>query len=91
MQEQKQLDKGGVDSVYAVTGCTNNTTSAVGRVTTIQEINAVSGNTPTATNSIYTWKQKNGQNASTTGTIYGIYDLSGGVWERTASYVANRK
>ncbi|MFR8145156.1 MAG: hypothetical protein ACLU84_08820, partial [Clostridia bacterium] len=27
--------------------------------------------------------------ASSTGTIYGIYDLSGGNWERTATYVAN--
>ncbi len=26
---------------------------------------------------------------SSTGTIYGIYDLSGGVWERAASYVNN--
>ena len=28
--------------------------------------------------------------ASTTGNIYGIYDLSGGTWERTAAYIANR-
>ena len=30
-----------------------------------------------------------GENASTTGNIYGIYDMSGGVWERTPAYVAN--
>ena len=27
--------------------------------------------------------------SSTTGNIYGIYDMSGGTWERTASYVNN--
>jgi hypothetical protein len=30
-----------------------------------------------------------GVNASTTGNIYGIYDMSGGVWEYTAAYVNN--
>ena len=28
-------------------------------------------------------------NQSTTGNIYGVFDMSGGTWERTASYVAN--
>ena len=31
----------------------------------------------------------NGMKASTTGTIYGVYDMSGGNWERTAAYVDN--
>ena len=31
----------------------------------------------------------NGMKASTTGTIYGIYDMSGGNWERVAAYVNN--
>ena len=35
------------------------------------------------------WTQKNGTKASSTGTIYGIYDLSGGIWERTAGLVKN--
>ena len=30
-----------------------------------------------------------GQKASTTGNIYGIYDMSGGNWERVAAYVNN--
>ncbi|MDD2376835.1 MAG: hypothetical protein PHD15_05275 [Clostridia bacterium] len=30
-----------------------------------------------------------GINASTTGNIYGVYDMNGGSWEYTASYVAN--
>ena len=30
-----------------------------------------------------------GNSASTTGNIYGIYDMSGGTWERVASYINN--
>ena len=35
------------------------------------------------------WSQTGGELASTTGTIYGIYDMSGGTWERSASLVNN--
>ena len=31
----------------------------------------------------------NGQKASTTGNVYGVYDMSGGAWEYTAAYVEN--
>ncbi|MFR8145173.1 MAG: hypothetical protein ACLU84_08910 [Clostridia bacterium] len=79
--------KSGVDSVYAVTGCTTGSTSAGESVKTIENINGTTGNT--ANDGVYTWNQKNGCKASSTGTIYGIYDLSGGMWERTATYVAN--
>ena len=79
--------KSGVDSVYAVTGCTTGSTSAGGTVKTMENINGTTGNT--ANNGVYTWDQINGCKASSTGTIYGIYDLSGGNWERTAAYVAN--
>ena len=34
---------------------------------------------------------KNNQNQSTTGNIYGIYDIVGGVFEYVASYIANGK
>ena len=37
----------------------------------------------------YAWNQSTGTSTSTTGTIYGVYDMSGGTWERTASYVPN--
>ena len=75
-------------SVYAVTGCTSNSTSATTRTTTIATINGTSGNT--ANGGVYTWDQKTGTTASSTGSIYGIYDLSGGAWERTTGYVANQ-
>ena len=80
--------KSNVDSVYSVTGCTNNATDVGEVITTISAINNVIKDTPTS-NGIFTWNQKTGQNASTTGTIYGIYDMSGAMWERTAAYIAN--
>ena len=79
--------KSGVDSVYAVTGCTTASTTAGESVKTMANINGTTGNT--ANNGVYTWDQLNGCKASSTGNIYGIYDLSGGTYERTAAYVAN--
>ncbi|MFR2534064.1 MAG: hypothetical protein ACLS95_02370 [Clostridia bacterium] len=81
--------KSGVDSVYAVTGCTTASTSAGEKSTTIANINKTTANT--AVDGVYTWDQVNGTKASSSGTIYGIYDLSGGTWERTAAYVANSR
>ncbi len=77
----------GVDSVYAVTGCTTGSSSAAESIKTITNINETTGNT--ANNGVYTWNQLTGTKASSTGTIYGIYDLSGGTLERTAAYIAN--
>ncbi len=76
-------------SVYAVTGCTSNSTSETTRGVSIETINATTGNI--ASGGVYTWNQLTGTTASCTGTIYGIYDLSGGAWERTTGYVANGK
>ena len=55
----------------------------------IEEIKTLSGNTPTKQGSMYAWNQKGGVTASSTGNITGIYDLAGGLWERSASYIAN--
>ena len=52
-------------------------------------MSGASNNTASSTDGVYTWNQYKGQQASSSGNMYGIYDLSGGVWERTASYVAN--
>ena len=79
--------KSGVESVYAITGCTTGSTSAGESVQIIDNINGTIGNT--ANNGVYTWEQLSGCKASSTGTIYGVYDLSGGTWERIADYVAN--
>ena len=87
-QRTEVSGKSGVDSVYAVTGCTSNTTDKANNKTTINAINGVSGNTANSVG-IYVWNQKTGQNASSTGTIYGIYDISGGTWEKTANFISN--
>ena len=79
--------KSGIDSVYAVTGCTTASTSTKEVVKTMADITGTTGNI--ANNEVYTWNQLNGGKASSSGTIYGIYDLSGGAWERTATYIAN--
>jgi hypothetical protein len=77
---------GSTATIHAVTGCAStaeNASDASTVTTTIAELNAGT------TANVATWTQSNGTAASSTGTIYGIYDLSGGVFERTASYVAN--
>ena len=76
--------KSGVDSVYAVTGCAGGNSN-----TTIDTLNALTANKADSKGGAYVWNQKNGQASSTTGTIYGVYDMAGTVWERTAAYVAN--
>ena len=35
------------------------------------------------------YKSTQGQNASTTGNVTGVYDMSGGAWEYVAAYVNN--
>ncbi len=35
------------------------------------------------------WNTENGQRASTTGNVYGVYDMRGGAWEYVAAYVNN--
>ena len=81
--------KSGVDSVYGITGMTQGNTNVGETKVKIEEIRALQANTPTPTGSMYAWNQKGGVTASTTGNMTGIYDISGGTWERTASYVAN--
>ena len=74
-------------SVYAVTGVTTGTINAGAKTTTIEKVNGTTGNT--ANDGIYTWDQKEGQKASTTLNMYGVYDFNGGTWERTTGYIAN--
>ena len=38
---------------------------------------------------LYSYETVKGKNASTTGNIYGIYDISGGAWAYIAAYVDN--
>ena len=81
--------KSGVDSAYAVTGMTSNTTTAGEIIVRQEQIENVINGTSTTANGCYLWNQSNGTGASTTDTIYGVYDLSGGMYERTASFISN--
>ena len=49
--------------------------------------NSVSADTDVGTTNDY--KSSQGQNASTTGNVTGVYDMSGGAWEYVAAYVNN--
>ena len=42
-----------------------------------------------STTSTNAYNTGNGPKASTTGNVYGVYDMSGGAWEYTAAYVNN--
>ena len=49
--------------------------------------NSASAGSDTGTTNDYT--STKGVKASTTGTVYGVYDMSGGAWEYVAGYVNN--
>ena len=49
--------------------------------------NSTNANADTGTTNDYTSAQ--GVKASTTGTVHGVYDMSGGAWEYIAAYVKN--
>ena len=69
-------------TIYAVTGYAAKTLQDGD--TKLEDARPVS-----STDKVYKWTEKDGQTASCTGTIYGIYDMSGGTWERTAAIVNN--
>ena len=50
---------------------------------------AQNGTTTSKTQTYYKYYTPNGIKGSTTGNIYGIYDMSGGSWEYMADYLAN--
>ena len=82
-------EEGGVGliSVYAVTGLTTGTTNEVAKTITADNLTEI--NSTGTSNNIYAWNHATGQKSSSTLNMYGVYDLSGGVWERTAAYVNN--
>ena len=69
---------------YAITGYSGSVAGSGQNVLTKTELkDSVSGSSGTS----YAWYTFKGTNASTTGNIYGIYDMSGGLSEYTASYI----
>ncbi len=68
---------GGAENVWAVTGYSNSTNA----VTT--ELSQLTGGSTAGG-----WNTAEGENASTNGNTSGVYDMSGGLWEWTAGYIA---
>lgn len=70
--------------VYAITGYAGETKSAsVNTLTSTILGDTVEGDAGTS----YAWYTQEGTQASTTGNIYGIYDMSGGLTEYTSAYI----
>ena len=73
--------------------CTSNTTcTEVGINNNTSYITGI-GDKPSSTASSVktnTYNTMSGKNASTTGTIYGIYDMSGGAWEYVMGVYSNK-
>jgi hypothetical protein len=82
---EKSTD-GSYKNLFGVTGySTTNSDKYAGTVTvTVEDIKSGAD-----IDGVAKWNESAGTGASSTGTIYGIYDLSGGEWEYTASYIAN--
>ena len=72
-------------SFYAEqTGITGKDTN---EITISYTVYAKDGTTSTLEKTYYKYNTANGMKGSTTGNIYGIYDMSGGAWEFTADYL----
>ena len=61
--------------------------------TNYSPITGLSGKTATQTNNdtttdLYKYNTTEGVNASTSGNVYGIYDMAGGAWEYVAGYLS---
>ena len=68
---------------------TNNSEEYVYAKTGYASKNGNDSEATNSTNDVWKWNEKGGTAASCTGTIYGIYDMSGGTWERSAAIVNN--
>ena len=67
---------GGVNTIYTVTGYGNETNGKVKELTDLMN-GSVAGS----------WATQEGQKASTTGNIYGVYDMRGGSYDMVAGYI----
>lgn len=71
------------DTIYAITGWVGEGTDSRSNGATVKSLN------DRTENSANIWYSNKGQNGSSTGNVYGIYDLSGCVWERVSGYILN--
>ena len=77
-------------SVYAVAGVESSTGANTGSVVLTNK-SQINNRSERETKNIRLWSDTDGGKSSTTGNVYGIFDMSGGLWERTADYIANGK
>jgi len=73
-----------INTVYAVTGYAATSATGEGANKVITTWDKIQNGTQDGN-----WLTVQGQTASTTGNIYGIYDMSGGVSEWTSGYIAS--
>ena len=72
-----------------------NNTNAAGSTTPYYSVNGENTINPNynyscTPNSKYSYQGKNGQLASTTNNVYGVYDMAGGAWDYVASNMTDR-
>lgn len=75
--------------VYAITGVESSRNASDGSVL-ISSIDQVNDADKRKSANIKVWNEVGGGKSSTTGNVYGIFDMSGGEWERTADYITNK-
>ena len=97
---EQDMNKNGTETAisrrYAVTGCSGETDTSGNNIynadtnltITLANINAGTASNVRVWNQVYSAVDKTTR-GSNTGTVYGIYDMSGGVWERTPTYIPN--
>ena len=75
--------------VYAITGV-ESSKSANEDFVLISSIEQVNDADKRKSANIKVWNEVDGGKSSTTGNVYGIFDMSGGELERTADYITNK-
>ena len=75
--------------VYAITGVESSKSANEDSVL-ISSIEQVNDADKRKSANIKIWNEVDGGKSSTTGNVYGIFDMSGGEWERTADYITNK-
>lgn len=72
------------ENAYAITGYAGDAVDSAENILT----STILGDTVTGSaGTSYAWYTEKGKEASTTGNLYGVYDMSGGATEYTSSYV----
>jgi hypothetical protein len=88
---KKSIRNSGVCAITGYAGSTKNSSQNILYDTTILTDTVEGKNPNDVTEKSYAWYTENGTQASTTGTIYGVYDMSGALEEYTSGYMKQEK